>query len=438
MADVTIANLFFDLRDEEDKVGYVPLGPLYITSTLEEKGWEVEFRDYLVDSSSYGEPLDPQSICSFLDRSADILGISCASELLPLALLAVEKLKQVQPQKTVILGGIGPAGAAEEILQNFSSVDIVVRGEGEQTIGEVMARLKAGKEVGNVTGISYHQGDKVFSNPNRPRIRNLDGLPFPAYDRIKIDNYSHLGIYSGRGCPYRCTFCDVSPFWLRQNFNRSVENIIEEIILLMERYHQRRFDIMDDIFVLDKQRVLAFCEGIRKRNLDIEWACCGRIDLMDQELMVNMAESGCTWVFYGIESGSDNVLRRIRKGFSKAEARAVISESRQHFQVAASLMWGFPFETLEDFYETADLISFMGDRDCSVDLYLLAPLPFSPLYRQYSCCLELAEGKCSRILGAENREMLHFIHTYPGVSQWFYRYPTPHYQEKYEMVKYKI
>ena len=435
MADMTIANLFYDARDSENRVGYVPIGPLYVASALEEVGWEVEFRDYLVDSSSFTDPLSPASVCSFLDGAADIIGIGCASELLPLTILAVQELKRRQPQKTVILGGIGPAGAAEEILTRFPFVNMVVRGEGEATMVEVLAQLRQGREPAGVAGLSYRRGERVTANPDRPRIDSLDELPFPAYHRVNLAHYAHIGIYSGRGCPYACTFCDVAPFWLRRNTVRSVDNLVEEIGLLMQMYNQRTFDIMDDIFVLDRQRVLDFCEALKARNLEVEWACCGRIDLMDEELMARMADSGCTWIFYGIESGSDQVLKKIRKGFSKEEARDIITRSGHYFQVVTSLMWGFPFETLADFYDTTDFISFMRDQACGVDLYLLAPLPFSPLYEAYGRSLELVPEKCRRLFGTGNREMLDFIRTYPGVSQWFYRYPTPHFRQKSETVK---
>jgi anaerobic magnesium-protoporphyrin IX monomethyl ester cyclase len=435
MADMTIANLFYDVPDRENRVGYVPIGPLYVASALEKAGYEVEFRDYLVASAAYPDPLSAASVCSFLEDSADIIGIGCASELLPLTILSVQELKRRQPHKTVILGGIGPAGAAEEILTRFPFVDMVVRGEGEATMTEVLARLRQRREPAGVAGLSYRRGERVTANPDRPRIDSLDDLPFPAYQRVKLEHYAHLGIYSGRGCPYACTFCDVAPFWLRRNVARSVDNLVEEIGLLMQTVKQGTFDIMDDIFVLDRQRVLDFCEALRAKNLEVEWACCGRIDLMDEELMARMADSGCTWIFYGIESGSDRVLKKIRKGFSREEARDIIIRSGRYFQVVTSLMWGFPFETLRDFDDTADFISFMKDRECGVDLYLLAPLPFSPLYEAYRRDLELVPEKCRRLFGAGDRQMLDFIRDYPGVSQWFYRYPTPHFRQKSDRVR---
>ena len=416
MADITIANLFYSAA--AGKNGYIPIGPLYIVSVLEQEGFDVDFRDYQVAAPNRADPMNPDSIAAFLEDSADIVGIGCAGEFLPAALLAVERLKGADPRKVVILGGIGPSGAAEEIVRHFPDVDCVVVGEGEQSALELMERIAGNR--GDVPKIVSPGG----------RIKSPDKLPFPAYHRVRIADYAHAGVYSARGCPYTCAFCDVAPFWGGEYKARSVGNLVDEIEMLARVFGRRSFDIMDDIFVLDRERAMDFCRELRRRDLDIQWACCGRIDLMDEDMMKEMAESGCSWVFYGIESGADEVLKAMDKGFTVAEVRRVVEMSRRFVGVVASLMWGFPQEGAADFDATVELIYLLRDLGCGVDLYRLVPLPMSPLYKEYAGGLAAAPDTCRRVFKERAEGMEAFVRRFPGVSNWYYRYPTPAYEYK--------
>jgi radical SAM superfamily enzyme YgiQ (UPF0313 family) len=416
MADITIANLFYSAAAEKN--GYIPIGPLYIVSVLEQEGYDVDFRDYQVGGGGPVDPMNPASVAVFLEDSADIIGIGCAGEFLPVVLLAVERLKGIDPRRVVMLGGIGPSGAAAEIVRHFPDVDCVVMGEGERSSLEVMER------------IAGDRGDIPKIVAPGIRIKSPDKLPFPAYHRVRAADYAHAGVYSARGCPYTCAFCDVAPFWGGVYEARSVSNLVDEIEILVRAFGRRSFDIMDDIFVLDRERAMAFCRELRRRDLDIQWACCGRIDLMDEDLMKVMADSGCSWVFYGIESGADHVLKAIEKGFTVAEVRRVVEMSRRYFGVVASLMWGYPREGAVDFDATVELIYFLRDLGCGVDLYRLVPLPMSPLYKKYAGGLVVAPDTCRRVFGERGEEMEAFVRRFPGVSNWYYRYPTPAYEYK--------
>lgn len=429
MSDITIINLYHN-----PKFRRVPIGPLYVTAALEKEYYEVDFRDYLVDSSAYPDPMNLMNIFSFLNNSSPIIGVSCAGELLPLAILALRKLKKVYPGKKVILGGIGPTGSAQDILVQFPFIDIIVKGEGDRTAPALMKRLISGKSLGDVTGISYRQGNQIIANNPRERIKNLDELPFPAYDKINIHRYTHVGIYSSRGCPFQCRFCDVAPFWNQVNYRRSVENIIDEIVLIKDIYKRQEIDIIDEIFILDRAKVLEFCRQVKQRNVDFRWSCRGRIDLMDEELMDEMAGAGCYLVFYGIGSGSDRILKKISKRFTSEQAKDILLKSKKYFDVAVSLIWGFPFETMENFCETLRFNNFAQDHDCRVDIYLLAPLPLSALYHEYGNQLEFFKEKFQAVSAAGGNDIMEFARQYPSVSYWFYRYRTGNFQKKYEII----
>lgn len=435
MKDITIANICFGAKDNKGKVGYVPLGPLYVTAALEEQGYGVDFRDYLVAAHAFSEPMAPQSLLSFLDDSCPIVGIGCTSGTLPFVISSLSQLKKQHPEKTFILGGIGPTGVAEEIMRSFPFIDVVVKGEGEKTIVAVMDRLTSARGLQDVDGIVYWQGGAVRVNPARHWIEDLDKVPFPAYHRVNPHHYSIEGIASSRGCPYNCVFCDTAPFWGRRYRARSMGNVIREIEQLKDAYGIKEFEFVDDTFVLNRDRVFAFCDQVKKKKLDINWTCCGRIDLMDEKMMQVMAESGCMMIFYGMESGSDSILKRIKKMFTREKARAVIAQSARYFDIYVSFIWGFPFETMADFQDTIDCTAFISDLGGTPWLFSLAPLPMSLLYKEYRDKLVLSEEWFVNMAGPAREKIFDLVEKYPGIFSGFYRYQTDNFEEKYNIIK---
>jgi radical SAM superfamily enzyme YgiQ (UPF0313 family) len=429
---ITLANISVGFADETGKTGYVPAGPLYLTSVLEKHGIEVDFRDYLTQSSRFANPLDPAGVCDFLADAAGVVGVSCTSGTLPLVILAVEQLKQRHPEKLIILGGIGPTGAAEPLLHHFPFIDIVCKGEGEQTFMELLDRPAAGLE--NIKGISYRDETGVHANPPRERIQNLDALPFPAYHKVNLDDYFLAGIVASRGCPYKCAFCDVSPFWGYRYRARGIANIIEEIKLVRRTYGQRHILFYDEIFVINRQWVLELCDRLEKEHLDVEWLCLARIDLMDETLMERMAGSGCRMVFYGIESGADPVLDHIGKGFNRKQALDIIRTSLTYFDVTPFFMWGYPHETWDQFIQTIDLVKAVSGMGATPLLYSLCPLPLTQLREKYREKLRFSGSWCRRLTGENTpREIIDIIGKYPDVFPGFYYYHTEDFHKKYEL-----
>ncbi len=436
MSDITIANLTRSYVERETPDTFTPLGALYIVSVLEQAGYSVDFRDYLTRRvSGVPHPTAPESILAFLQDPADIVGISCVGSLLPSILLALKEFKELYPGKTLILGGIGASGAAEELLREFPFLDIIVKGEGENTIVELMDHLVNGGSLDQVAGISYRGQGQIYSNPPRQRIAALDQIPFPAYHRIHFDDYSVIPLISSRGCPYRCAFCDVSPFWGRQNRKRSLENVMAEIELLYNRYGQRRIELVDDTFTISKDRVLRFCKQLKEKGWGINWSCFSRIDTIDQEMMAAMAESGCVLIFYGLESGSDQVLKKIHKSISRHQVEKVISESVKYFEVMVSMIWGFPFETMADFYETLDFFRRISRMTSTSYLFSLNPFPLSELYQQYGNTIDFNQDWASRMGGLEKEEIIDLVNRYPRIFPGFYHYTQEDFQEKYAVLK---
>ena len=434
MADITLCNFSVPhterLYGEKKLIMTIPLGPLYLTSYVEENGYSVDFRDSLLNDS--GDPCNSKTLLSFLRDSSDILGFSSLSAFLPYLLITLKKLKKEHPEKTIILGGYGPSDVAEELIKHFNFVDVVVKGEGEKTLLELLGYLEKGKDLEEVKGVVYRDGGKVKTTPPRDRIENLDELPFPAYDKIDIHRYTDVGVISSRGCSYACTFCDISPMWQGRFTYRSVDNFIGEIKLLYEKYKIRNIRIFDNIF--PTQNIEKFCDMLKKEGLDIRWTCYSRVNLINKHLLKKMGDAGCYGVFYGVESGSDNILRKIGKKFTAKKAERVVLESKKYIkEVRASLIFGFPFETFNDFMKTYNLANKFFKSNVEVRLASLGPLPNSKLCHDYKDVLQFDADFISAVsfplnlalMSKERNEILDYIKKYPTVFPNFYHFPTP-------------
>jgi radical SAM superfamily enzyme YgiQ (UPF0313 family) len=279
-----------------------------------------------------------------------------------------------------VLGGVGSKAVEDKILSRFPWIDVVARGEGERTGPELLRALDGG-DLAAVQGVSYRVNGTVRHTHDRPRIRDLDAIPFPAFERIDLSRYEGYGMMSSRGCPYPCTFCSVVPIWNYESFSRSPADIVEEMRILNQEAGVDLFLFQDEFFVSGKKQVMAFCRELERSGLGVEWKAFGRVNLTDDEMMRAMADTGCLELRFGIESGSDRVLERIKKGFTAAQSLALIPRAVQIFpRVDAFYVWGFPFETMEDFNQSLfQMVSFrmMGAR---ILPSLLSLLPQTEIY----------------------------------------------------------
>ncbi|MBI4965306.1 MAG: B12-binding domain-containing radical SAM protein [Desulfomonile tiedjei] len=381
--DITLVNLNMLLiryGGEAERELHVPLGCLYLTRALEDAGFSVDFRDYQVCEAE--DPFAIETFLAFLDDPAPIVGLSCMANLLPFTILAAQALKARYPDRKIILGGIGAKSVEDKILARFPWIDIIARGEGEVTGPELLAALHSKADLSTVPGISFRHNGAVRHSPDRDRISDIDAIPYPAYGRIELERYEGYGMMTSRGCPYPCTFCSVAPIWDNKSFSRSPKSIVDEMKFLHREAKVNLFLFQDEFFVSGKKHVLAFCDELVRSGLDVRWKAFGRVNLTDEEMMQAMADCGCVELRFGIESGSDEILRRIKKGFTAAQSVELVSRAVKIFpRVDAFYIWGFPFETMDDFNQTLfQMISFrmMGAR---ILPSLLSLLPQTEIYR---------------------------------------------------------
>lgn len=263
--------------------------------------------------------------------------------------------------------------------------------------------------------------------PARRPVTDLDRLPLPAYHLIDFKDYDYKSnIVTSRGCPYACTFCSEL-----QNFggvvrNRSVGNVLRELELIHARSGQTMFLFQDDILPLDRTRFEALLHGFSGLSFSIRWGCMARVDLMDEELLARMAQSGCRHISYGVESGSNKVLKRIKKGFTieKAYDTALMS-TRCIPNVHAFFMWGFPFEEPEDFEETLHWVSEFRKAGIAYVLMEYLPFPGTALCREYAGEMQFRKNDYHTLLmmGHQLFDFDAAAEDHPAINELIARHP---------------
>jgi radical SAM superfamily enzyme YgiQ (UPF0313 family) len=404
----------------------------------------VDFRDYQLAHPR--TPLKLDTLVGFLDTQAPVLGLSCYFNLLPLVVLAVEEIRRRDPGKLIILGGPGPSAAPEDLMRAFPWIDIIVRGEGEATIADLLGRRGDGLE--GVQGIVYRRNGEVVATPHRPRIHALDAWPPPAYDAVDLSQYSCVAIHTARGCPFDCGFCQIAPLWGRTTRNRSISRVVDEIELLYSRHGVDYIRIADDTMTLSRRRVLDFAAAMRQRLPKVRWSCMARLDLVDDKLLAAMAKGGCVGIQYGVESGSPAVLERVGRRYSPAQVLKAVRLSAKHMDhVVCTFIWGFPFETMDDFFMTITLMSKVAELGGDVKILCLMPMQLSSLYQEFGTELgfdprlaastiysgyagEVDEQEESRALD----RLLDFIGRHPRLFPDFYYFKSDTFERKRGML----
>jgi radical SAM superfamily enzyme YgiQ (UPF0313 family) len=283
----------------------------------------------------------------------------------------------------VMLGGPDPSADPRSYLA--AAADLVVLSEGELTAAEVVSAFESSgggepfrRSLSRIAGITYLERGRRVTTPAWPLLRNLDELPLPDREAIDIDRYlriwkkthgrSSLTFITSRGCPFQCTWCSKAVFGdgLRK---RSVSSVLAEMRLLRERYGVEQFWIADDVFSIDKRWAKSFCRAVVEAGLETPFECETRVDVFDQEVLDLMAAAGCFRIWYGAESGSDRVLREMKKGFDLEEIhRAVGMTRRVGISIGLLLMIGYPNESLADVVASARLLQAVGPDEYGVSV----------------------------------------------------------------------
>lgn len=305
-----------------------PLGLAYIAAVLRRAGIDVQILDMNALNLSLRDLLN--NIKRF---NSSIVGFTAVTPAINLVKKFANAIKEEFTGTMVVIGGPHASTLPDETL-NDSNIDVVVRGEGETT----MLELAEGRSLASILGISYKTGKLRQHNPDRLPIRNLDELPFPARDLLPNERYWTPGIkrkpfatiLTSRGCPHHCNFCQHSVFGYTWR-PRSPQNVLSEIDSLVVNYKVKEIDIVDDGFTLDVNRAMKICELLIQRGYNLIWRCSNgiRVDRITKELLNKMWEAGCRSIAFGVETGDEMILRRIRKGITLEQVKKAFTQCKQ-------------------------------------------------------------------------------------------------------------
>jgi anaerobic magnesium-protoporphyrin IX monomethyl ester cyclase len=374
---------FFKPRRDRSVFRFPPLGLGYVAASLLEAGHEVRLID-----------------CTFLDRQAalatalaakvEVIGIYCMVTMQEDCFWFAQQLRG--HCRLLVAGGPLPTCDPEPFLDYF---DVVVRGEGEQTMQELLQNDVHPSELGAIAGIVYRprtagkeKGAAVYT-PEREFIQELDQLPFPA--RALLPNESYINhakkkygysittVMSTRGCPFSCEFCSNVVYGSSYR-ERSPGNVVEEISAALALGYER-ISFADDVFTLKKDRVVKVCQEIRRRDLHFNWECLGRVDALDYPTALEMKAAGCMRIYFGIESGDDRILKLMNKKITTDQARRAVEAAHQAgLQVGAFFILGYPGDTDDTALKTLHFASSLPLD--YLGLSMPYPLPGTMLFKR--------------------------------------------------------
>ena len=384
--------LRFDPKQRELGLPYPPLATLYAASVLRHQGYKVSFYDNMF--SEWPSNIEAELINSLpdvfvlYDDGFNYLTKMCLTNMRQAAFSMMRKAKE--HGCTVIISSSDATDHFEDYLHN--GADYVIKGEGEITLSELINTLCKGQgDLMGIQGLIYTSGDHIIHTPSRSVSRNLDEIPFPAWDLIDIMPYKLLWLQNAgyfsinmvttRGCPYKCNWC-AKPIYGNRYNARSPKNVVEELILLKSLFKYDHIWFCDDIFGLKPGWVHEFAHYIKEAGLTIKFKIQSRADLLVQENYVqSLAEAGCDNVWMGAESGSQKILDAMDKGITIdqiSEATGLLK--RYSIKPSFFIQFGYPGEDFNDIKQTIKMINALLPFEIGISVSY--PLPGTVFYER--------------------------------------------------------
>jgi radical SAM superfamily enzyme YgiQ (UPF0313 family) len=380
--DLLLTHGYF-LREDPKELAvmkpYVPLGILYLSAHLRRMGFDVEIFDTTFRSR--------EDLVAILETGpASVVGIygNLMTRRTVLELTAIARAAGW----TVVLGGPEPAAYAREYLE--AGADVIVQGEGEITMEELLSALRTGSAGApeRVNGIIFRRADgSIAQTPPRPLVADLDSLPWPDRDRVDIEAYikawkDHHGmgsvsVITARGCPYHCRWCSHSTYG-KTHRRRSPGCVVDEVEWIIQRYQPDMLWIADDVFTIHHGWIYRYADEMKRRNLRIPFECITRADRVNPGIADTLAELGCFRVWVGSESGSQRILDAMERGVTVEEVRQSIHLLRARgIQTGMFLMWGYEGEDISDIEATVSHVkSSMPDVFLTTVSYPIRGTPY--------------------------------------------------------------
>lgn len=348
------------------------------------------FQNYLANLRSESSPIWDEVREVIREQAPSVLGISAKSQNFHAAVRVARLAKALDPDILVVMGGPHVTMTGTAALHH-PEVDVLVHGEGEETLVELLRAWERGGDAALVAGVSYRDAGQARTTPARPFIQDLDALPFPHESApgslLNYDSFpksAFMNMFTIRGCPFNCLYCGSRTIWTRRPRFRSVENVVEEMKRL-EAFGVPRINFDDDTFGVSKRRIHELCRRIKESGLRLPWSCELHVNLVDDETMALMRSANCNLVFLGVESGNNDILALNRKRITVEKAQAACEIIKKHgIQLYAFFMVGFPDETEQTMMDT---FAAMRRADPDYIIYsIFTPYPGTELFQR---CREL-------------------------------------------------
>lgn len=373
------------IYDNESFIHWFPQGLAYIAAVLK-KGNDIVI--YNQDLHHYPD----EHLTEYLNKNKfDVVGLSLVGgyyqyrKLLKLS----EAINKSKNRPFFMIGG-HCVSAEPEYFLNKTKANVLIIGEGEETVVELVNVLKDKQPLTNITGLAYKENDKVVITPKRKLIKDIDSIPFPAYELFPIEYYRLvreprtentdfvMPVLSGRGCIYACNFC-----WrMIKGFRpRSNENIFEEVKLLKKDYGINYIAFSDELLMSSEERVISFCEYIIKNNINIKWNCSGRLNYASKQVIRLMKKAGCVFINYGIECYDDNMLKVMNKHLTTEQIRIGIENTlAEGISPGFNIIFGNIGEGKEELQKGVDFLLKYDDGAQMRTIRPVTPYPGSPIY----------------------------------------------------------
>ena len=364
----------------EQPAYWFPIGLGYMATVLRENNYSVEVLD--IDAFRYS---DEEVINKLKETDFDVVGIGGIVTTYKYVKWLIGKIKNIKPEAKVIIGGhLGTT--IPYLISKNSNADFIVIWEGEETIIDLYKNFD---NPTMVEGIYYRGEGEMIKTPPRGPVKNIDIIP--AYDLFPTEKYvktmmnveskgvtRSINILTHRGCPYKCTFCIHSKEPPGMCRARSIDSVIGEIKYLQERYNIEFAHFFAETFVMNRNWVDDFCRELEEQNIKLKWSCLSRVNLVDEELLTKMKAAGCTYVGYGIESASQEMLNAMKKGCTVEQQKKALKLTKKlKLNTYPTFIIGTPGETEETVQESIDFCKELG---LIPEFFFMTPFPMSTLY----------------------------------------------------------
>jgi len=419
MTSVLLIYPYFKPQRDRSVFRFPPLGISYIASSLMADGYDVQLMDCTFLKRE-------TALQKAMDLKAEVVGIYCMVTMVEDCFWFAKQLRGCS--RLMVAGGPLPTCNPHQFLEHF---DVVVCGEGEGTMKDLLRAYDENTDMRWVEGIVFKIGSEmegieeqqIYTAKQRTFIQNLDDLPFPARNLLPNESYIRHGrqksrfsittVMSTRGCPYHCEFCSNVVFGgsYRERFPMNVVDEIEQVLGL----GYDRISFSDDVFTLNRKRLLMICNEINRRGLKFQWECLGRVDALDYPTAVEMKNAGCFRIFFGIESGSERILSQMNKGITCQQARVAVEIAHQAgIQAGAFFILCYPGDTNDTVLETLHFattlpLDYLG-------LTMPYPLPGTKLYERVKHQIHTIWNPSSNWLG---NHVLIFNGDFSETKMWF-------------------